>query len=128
MHQNFFCSFIFLQAFFLDGKICHSRQCHSQLNQVSRREPPCVSVSGLKSYSLMTPYHFKPYLVCKSETKLFLCHSFSPSLIFGLHSLRQIRGDKGITFEDIWQYRISSRGHKGKGRSNRGREGEHIGG
>lgn len=60
-------------------KMHRSRQCHSRLNQASRRDSPCMSVLGLKSYSLMTPYHFKPYLVCKSETKLFLCH---PPLFF----------------------------------------------
>lgn len=47
---------------------------HDRTVQTVGIHPACLSW-GLR-VALITPYHFKPYLVCKSETKLFLWFSF----------------------------------------------------
>lgn len=108
-----------------------SRQCHSRLNQASRRDSPCMSVLGLKSYSLMTPYHFKPYLVCKSETKLFSVSPpsfffsfFWPSSIFARDK------DKGGYGDNFWgRWTVDFQRGGGVTRGKGGTEGEeHMGG
>lgn len=66
--------------------------------------------------ALITPYHFKPYLVCKSETKLFLWFSFFPSSNFGWHSLRlEIRRGYGNNFWEQWTLELKREVTGGKG-------------